>query len=107
MNNYLVTGGLGFIGSHLVEHLLRKDNTRVWIIDDGSNPAWNPRKGRIDYDVQVRDLLVQLMGGYEVDSDIRNPRLVLLAVILPTLMFLLELGLVIFGVFFIWLLVLL
>ena len=79
MNNYLVTGGLGFIGSHLVEHLLRKDNTRVWIIDDGSNPAWNPRKGRIDYDVQVRDLLVQLMGGYEVDSDIRNPRLVIIS----------------------------
>ena len=79
MNNYLVTGGLGFIGSHLVEHLLRKDNTRVWIIDDGSNPAWNPRKGRIDYDVHVRDLLVQLMGGYEVDSDIRNPRLVIIS----------------------------
>ena len=76
MNNYLVTGGLGFIGSHLVENLLQKENTRVWIIDDGSRPAWNPRKGRIDYDVHVRDLLVQIMGGYEVDSDTRDPRLV-------------------------------
>lgn len=79
MNNYLVTGGLGFIGSHLVESLLREDNTRVWIIDDGSNPAWNPRKGRIDYDVHVRDLLVQIMGGYEVDSDSRCPRLVIIS----------------------------
>ena len=76
MKEYLVTGGLGFIGSHLVENLLQKENTRVWIIDDGSRPAWNPRKGRIDYDVHVRDLLVQIMGGYEVDSDTRDPRLV-------------------------------
>ena len=79
MNNYLVTGGLGFIGSHLVEHLLREDNTRVWIIDDGSSPAWNPRKGRIDHDLYVRDLLVQIMGGYEVDSDVRNPSLVVIS----------------------------
>ena len=76
MNEYLVTGGLGFIGSHLVEELLKDDNNRVWIIDDGSNACWNPRKGRLDYDSYSRDLLVQLMGGYEVTDDPRNPRLV-------------------------------
>jgi len=76
MNDYLITGGLGFIGSHLVQELLKDANNRVWIVDDGTNAAWNPRKGRIDYEVQVRDLLVQLMGGYEVVNDDRNPSLV-------------------------------
>ena len=76
MNEYLVTGGLGFIGSHLVEELMKDENNRVWIIDDGSNACWNPRRGRVDYDTYSRDLLVQLMAGYEVSDDPRNPRLV-------------------------------
>lgn len=79
MNEYLVTGGLGFIGSHLVEELMKDENNRVWIIDDGSNACWNPRKGRLDYDQYSRDLLVQLMAGYEVDDDPRNPRLVVIS----------------------------
>jgi len=72
----VVTGGLGFIGSHLVEELLKDERNRVWIIDDGRNTCWNPRKGRLDYDTQARDLLVQLVGGYQVTDDPRNPRLV-------------------------------
>ena len=76
MNNYLVTGGLGFIGSHLVEELLKDENNRVWVIDDGSNACWNPRRGRLDADEHIRELLVQLMGAYEVEHDSRNPRLV-------------------------------
>lgn len=76
MNEYLVTGGLGFIGSHLVEELLKDGNNRVWVIDDSSNAVWNPRRGRLDANEQIRDLMVQLMGGYEVTSDPRNPRLV-------------------------------
>ena len=79
MNEYLVTGGLGFIGSHLVEELLKDENNRVWVIDNGQNATWNPRKGRLDYNTQARDLLVQLMGGYEVTDDPRNPRLVCIA----------------------------
>tara|TARA_R110002153_G_scaffold177019_1_gene330267 strand:+ start:1059 stop:2066 length:1008 start_codon:yes stop_codon:yes gene_type:complete len=76
MNNYLVTGGLGFIGSHLVQKLLQNKDNRVWVIDDGSNTSWNPRKGKINYGEQTRDLLVPLMGGYEVNDDPRIPNLV-------------------------------
>ena len=76
MNEYLVTGGFGFIGSHLTEELLRDENNRVWIIDDSTNAVWNPRRGRLDANEHIRDLLVQLMGGYEIASDPRNPRLV-------------------------------
>jgi len=79
MNNYLVTGGLGFIGSHLVESLMTDETNRVWIIDDGTNATWNPRKGRLDYNEYVRDLLVQLMASYEVEHDSRNPRLVIVS----------------------------
>ena len=79
MNNYLVTGGFGFIGSHLVQRLLQDSSNRVWVIDDGTNTSWNPRKGRLDYDEQARDLLVQLMGGYDIDDDPRKPKLVSIA----------------------------
>ena len=77
MSNYLVTGGHGFIGSHLVEALLRENEDNVvWVVDNGERAAWNPRKGRVDADEQMRDLLVQIMGGYEIDNDPRAPRLV-------------------------------
>ena len=77
MNNYLVTGGHGFIGSHIVETILRtEEDAVVWVVDDGTNSTWNPRRGRLDADEHMRDLLVQIMGGYEIHSDPRNPRLV-------------------------------
>jgi len=37
MKNFLVTGGAGFIGSHLVDRLLSTDTTRVTVVDDFNN----------------------------------------------------------------------
>lgn len=41
MKNVLITGGLGFIGSHLVRRLARTNDYRVFIIDDLSSGSRN------------------------------------------------------------------
>jgi UDP-glucuronate 4-epimerase len=45
MRNFLVTGGAGFIGSHVVDHLLSRTDSRVTIIDNFSD-FYNPRLKR-------------------------------------------------------------
>ena len=34
MKNVLITGGAGFIGSHLVDRLLGEQNWRITVVDD-------------------------------------------------------------------------
>lgn len=67
MNHILVTGGAGFIGSHLAERLVRDDN-RVTVIDS-FDPFYSPEIKRRN----VRELLGD--ARFElVEGDIRDER---------------------------------
>ena len=79
--NFLVTGGAGFIGSHVCEHLLRRGDA-VWAFDD-LNPFYDPQfKQRNLRDIQSlakpfefvygdltdRAALDELFGGVRFDQ---------------------------------------
>ena len=54
MKNFLVTGGAGFIGSHLVDRLLASDVERVTVIDD-FNDFYDPSIKRANIREQLDD----------------------------------------------------
>lgn len=79
--NFLVTGGAGFIGSHVCERLLRSGHA-VWAFDD-LNPFYDPRlkqrnlddlralAGRFEFvhgDLTRRAALEDLLGGVRFDQ---------------------------------------
>jgi UDP-glucose 4-epimerase len=68
MRNVLVTGGFGFIGSHLVERLV-DDGDRVHVVDNlSSNPlpieelVHGPRWGGVTYDLQDVETFARSAG---------------------------------------------
>jgi UDP-glucose 4-epimerase len=65
MSNFLVTGGAGFIGSHIVEKLL-KTGERVRVIDNFSTGKWE--------NLRLPDLSDELLGRSleVVEGDIRD-----------------------------------
>ena len=66
MGRILVTGGAGFIGSHVAEHLLRRGD-EVWVLDN-FNDFYDP--------AIKRDNLRHLDGARIVEGDIRDEDLV-------------------------------
>ena len=54
MKNFLVTGGAGFIGSHLVDRLLSTDVTRVTVVDD-FNDFYDPSIKRENIGEHLKD----------------------------------------------------
>ena len=72
-NNYFITGGAGFIGSHLVNFLLGADNS-VTVYDNFSNgQRWhlnknlnNPKLKIIEADVRDEEVLGRAIRGHDV-----------------------------------------
>jgi UDP-glucuronate 4-epimerase len=66
MKNILVTGGAGFIGSHLVDHLLAEGEWRVTVVDD-FNDFYAPEVKRQNVRPHLQAALYSLF-----EADIRN-----------------------------------
>jgi UDP-glucuronate 4-epimerase len=64
--NILVTGGAGFIGSHLVDHLLAEGGWRVHVVDD-FNDFYDPALKRENVAAHARDERFRL-----TEADIRD-----------------------------------
>ncbi len=60
MANYVITGGLGFIGSHLTSRLLEKPDAHVIVVDSRIHPV-----------VSLDDLLRQIQGNRPGQLDVR------------------------------------
>ena len=79
MNNWLITGGSGFIGQHLTERLLSsEEGSHIVIIDNLSNsenirsgdPNPKFRKGSLNFfkvDIRDKDALVHIIGDEKID----------------------------------------
>ncbi len=80
MKNLLITGGAGFIGSHLVDRLLASDVERITVVDDFNdfyNPSIkrdnirehlkDPRYSIHEVDIRNRKTLEQIFSGSNFD----------------------------------------
>lgn len=69
-NNILITGGAGYIGSHIVEQLV-KTNSNVIILDNlctGYKKLINKKAKFIKGDIKNKTKLTKIINDYKVDS---------------------------------------
>ena len=69
-NNILVTGGAGYIGSHIVEQLV-KTNTNIIILDNlvtGFKRLINKKAKFIKGDIKDLKKLIKIINNYEINS---------------------------------------
>lgn len=71
MNNILVTGGAGFIGSHLVDRLLGEGGVRITVIDN-FNDFYNPEIKRANIADHLQDPDFRLLEADISDSFAMN-----------------------------------
>ena len=71
-NNILITGGAGYIGSHIVEQLTKsKKNTNIIILDNlvtGFKKLINKKAKFIKGDIKNLQKLIKIINSYEIDS---------------------------------------
>ena len=70
INNILITGGAGYIGSHIVEQLV-KTNTNIIILDNlvtGYKKLINKKAKFIIGDIKNKTKLSKVINDYQIDS---------------------------------------
>lgn len=77
MNNIIVTGGAGFIGSNFVRHMLKNHNyniinidalTYAGNLDNLSDVENDPRYVFIKSDIRDREALTEIFKNYDIDT---------------------------------------
>jgi len=71
MTNVLVTGGAGFIGSHLVDRLLREGDARVTVVDN-FNDFYDPAIKRANIAAHIERDDLQLVEADIADAGAMN-----------------------------------
>ena len=69
-NNILITGGAGYIGSHIVEQLV-KTKSKIIILDNlitGHKKLINKKAKFINEDIKNKTKLAQIINDYQIDS---------------------------------------